>query len=268
MAKWIGTKRRKERKEAKKGRGKKTMIRGACIAGPSNIQYGPEGERGREGHARITTYPARQRVRTCYGWKAYPGNPLRRETWIRSRARSHARPAVPWTRYRERESPTTLSNWSAPDPIPRSSHIDADNYAYARSLSVPFPRRGFRGFPNCEIGIGSRLLYRANGWMAGGNRGSRCCCFAESTSGRMEISLPPVGGEFREFSLWCGRLLLFEYFVDTSICVDFMIRGFGNRYTTVSRFSSRGTMSIDHCTIWIVLMMRMARLLFRCVLDK
>lgn len=177
MAKWIGTKRRKERKEAKKGRGKKTMIRGACIAGPSNIQYGPEGERGREGHARITTYPARQRVRTCYGWKAYPGNPLRRETWIRSRARSHARPAVPWTRYRERESPTTLSNWSAPDPIPRSSHIDADNYAYARSLSVPFPRRGFRGFPNCEIGIGSRLLYRAREWMNGWECGVEALLF-------------------------------------------------------------------------------------------
>ena len=84
---------------------------------------------------------------------------------------------MPWTRYRERESPTTLSNWSAPDPIPRSSHIDADNYAYARSLSVPFPRRGFRGFPNCEIGIGSRLLYRAREWMNGWECGVEALLF-------------------------------------------------------------------------------------------
>lgn len=36
---------RREKKRKKEG-GKRTMIRGACIAGPSNIQYGPEGGGG------------------------------------------------------------------------------------------------------------------------------------------------------------------------------------------------------------------------------
>lgn len=164
MAKWIGTKRRKERKEAKKrgGRGKKTMIRGACIAGPSNIQYGPEGGPCPNNHlSRAPTYSYVLRLKGVSGESFAPRDV---NTVACALARETRRALDPI------QSPTTLSNWSAPDPIPRSSHIDADNYAacYVRSLSFHsveggLPRRGFRGFPNCEIAIVAPL-YR-NGWM-------------------------------------------------------------------------------------------------------
>lgn len=170
MAKWIGTKRRKERKEAKKrgGRGKKTMIRGACIAGPSNIQYGPEGGPCPNNHlSRAPTYSYVLRLKGVSGESFAPRDV---NTVACALARETRRALDPI------QSPTTLSNWSAPDPIPRSSHIDADNYAacYVRSLSFHsveggLPRRGFRGFPNCEIAIVAPL-YR-NGWMGVVGRG-------------------------------------------------------------------------------------------------
>lgn len=143
------------------------MIRGACIAGPSNIQYGPEGGPCPNNHlSRAPTYSYVLRLKGVSGESFAPRDV---NTVACALARETRRALDPI------QSPTTLSNWSAPDPIPRSSHIDADNYAacYIRSLSFHsveggLPRRGFRGFPNCEIGEDRDCCAVVSQWMNGG----------------------------------------------------------------------------------------------------
>lgn len=210
---------RREKKRKKEEGGEKRRWSVALVSLARRIfNMGRKG-----GHARITTYPARQRIRTCYGWKAYPGNPLRRETWIRSRARSHARPAEPWTRYRARQpSPIGLRPILYPDRV-TLTRIIMQPATYARSLSIPWREASLVGDFEGFLIAKSRLLRRCIamdewGWW-GGSR--RCCCFAGSTSGWMEVSLPQAG--------WKGSLrfaLMWSAFVIRILCQYVGLRGF------------------------------------------
>lgn len=136
------------------------------------FNMGRKGGRGERGHARITTYPARQGItrsvlrfeRRIRGILCAAGREYGR---VRARTRGPR-----WTRevYREADNPLQLVCAYTPPPPRSKNHIDADNYA-ARALFPPagvgrLPPslvEGFRGFPNCEIGRIAIVapLYRA-----------------------------------------------------------------------------------------------------------